>query len=61
MGGADRRHKERRSPYVVNYADICRPMIYVPKLYQQYQVEGGPPCGVETQNGMLPLPPAFTW
>jgi hypothetical protein len=59
----DRRHKERlpRSIIYENYADICRPLIYVPTIYQRYQVKGGPPCDVQTQNGMLALPPAFTW
>lgn len=59
----DRSQKKRTPRSIVydNYADICRPLIYVPRIYQQYEVEGGAPCDVQTQNGMLSLPPAFMW
>ena len=58
----DRKHRRPITVYfpALNYADICRP-VYVPTLYQQYQVKGGPPCDVETQNGLLSLPPPFMW
>ncbi|HEY1977392.1 MAG TPA: hypothetical protein VGG89_12635 [Candidatus Baltobacteraceae bacterium] len=55
----DPKRKERAA--LIDYGDLCTAAISVPAIYQRYQVKGGPPCPVQTQNGMLALPPAFSW
>lgn len=55
------RKRRARAIAAFDYGDLCKPGIYVPAIYQQYQVKGGAPCSVETQNGMVALPPPFAF